>query len=164
VNLLEKLSSYNFITNLVPGVLLTEALRASGVPFAGSDKLAAWLLLSYYLGLVSNRLGSLAVEPILRKSLIRKNNTYEEFVRAQCVDTRLDVLVETANGYRTVLAACLLYVIILIAYALLRQIDAPEYLYVPLSVLCTFALFLISYRKQDSYISRRVRFHCDGDA
>lgn len=156
MNLLEKISSYNLVTNLIPGTVLTESLRGIGIPLVGSEKLATWLVLSYSLGLVSSRLGSLIAEPIAKRVGGFSDNTYTEFVLASQQDAKLDVLVETGNGYRTILGACLLFAFVLISNFLI-PIEAKNSLkYAIICLTVILVIFGLSYKKQNSYITRRI--------
>ena len=68
-DLLDKISSYNLFNYLLPGVLF--ALLADGLTsytFIQSD-IVVGIFLYYFMGLVISRVGSLAIEPILKKRL-----------------------------------------------------------------------------------------------
>lgn len=156
MNALEKLSSYNLVTSLIPGWLLLEALRAFGLPFVDSSQLATWLALAYVLGLVSSRIGSLVISPLLKYFLPPKNNTYAEFVLAGQQDTKIDILLETANSYRTLAGAgCVFLVLAFLWWVWGRKIEQGTPLVV--SVIGLTILFLVSYRKQINYVSKRVQ-------
>ena len=58
----------------------------------------------YFMGLVISRIGSLMIEPTLKKVGFLKSADYSKFVLASKTDNKLDVLSETNNMYRTLCA------------------------------------------------------------
>ncbi|MEZ6104464.1 MAG: hypothetical protein R3E01_36465 [Pirellulaceae bacterium] len=155
--IIEKLSSYNVLNYLVPGALfaiLGEQITA--YTFARSDVVTG-LILYYFIGLVISRLGSLLIEPALKKLKFIKFAAYPDYVAASATDAKIDTLSEANNTYRT-LCTLFLSLGLLKVYELL----ANRLTWTPvkaLGVFCgvLFLLFLFSYRKQTNYISQRVK-------
>ena len=155
-DLLEKISSYNLFNYLLPGVLfalLAEILTS--YKFIQSD-IVVGIFLYYFIGLVTSRVGSLAIEPILKKTSFIKFAAYEDFVLVSEKDPKLEVLSEVNNMYRTL---CSLFLLLgaLKAYELLEEdfpLLASRSPYILLGLL--FALFIFSYRKQTQYITKRI--------
>ena len=155
-DLLDKISSYNLFNYLLPGVLF--ALLADGLTsytFIQSD-IVVGIFLYYFIGLVISRVGSLAIEPILKKTSFIKFAAYEDFVLVSKKDPKLEVLSEVNNMYRTF---CSLFFLlgVLKAYELLAErypllTSRSPYILVGL----LFALFIFSYRKQTQYITKRI--------
>lgn len=158
-DLLQKISSYNIFNYLLPGtlfVILADAI--THYSFAQQDIIIA-AFLYYFIGLVISRLGSLIVEPLLRKSGFVKFTHYPDFVHASAKDLKLEVLSEANNTYRTFCA-------MLLALAGLKLYEVIDFHYlwlqgkgVYLIVAGLFVLFLFSYRKQTNYITKRVEAH-----
>lgn len=155
-DLLDKISSYNLFNYLLPGVLF--ALLADGLTsytFIQRD-IVVGIFLYYFIGLVISRVGSLAIEPILKKTLFIKFTDYKDFVLASREDPILEVLSEVNNMYRTfcslflLLAALKAYELLAERYPLLAS-SSPYIL-----VGSLFALFIFSYRKQTQYITKRI--------
>ncbi len=155
-DLLDKLSSYNIFNNLLPGIVFVvfaeSFLRRSFI----QDDLVVGVFLYYFLGLVIGRIGSLLVEPLLKKTSYLKFADYKDFVAASKTDSKLEVLSEVNNMYRTFVA---LFATLLIA----RLYEEIEVVLPVLKQASSFVaavaittLFLVSYRKQTSYIKRRV--------
>lgn len=155
----EKLSSYNLITNLVPGAVLAVALRSAGIPLVTPDEVGAFLVLAYALGAISSRLGSLLLDPVLEYIKVLPEKDYPAFVKANRADAKLDTLVETANGYRTFATAGLLFFAILGLYTAGKRLHVGTDLFVILSAAVVTALFIFSYRKQFRYVASRVAAH-----
>ncbi|MEA1898357.1 MAG: hypothetical protein U9N53_11930 [Bacteroidota bacterium] len=155
-DLLDKLSSYNIFNYLLPGILfvvLTQKLTSFS--FVQKD-IVLGVFLYYFIGLVISRIGSLFIEPILKKIKFITFASYSKFVSASKADTKLDTLSEVNNMYRT-LCSLFVFLIILKCYELIT-IKYPvvggwnsEILLFGLLV-----LFLFAYKKQTKYITKRI--------
>jgi len=155
--LLSKLSSYNVFNYLLPGivfaVLASETLHYS-VP---QRDILTSAFLFYFVGLVVSRFGSLVVEPLLKGLSFVKFADYKDFVAASKKDSQLEVLSEVNNAYRTLaslfslLLLLKLYMKLENRFPYLKEWDATG-----LAVLL-LVMFLFSYRKQTSYITRRIK-------
>jgi hypothetical protein len=155
--LLEKLTSYNLFNYLLPGVLVGNLASEFGPHDFTSANLFVDLFGYYFLGLVISRIGSLAIEPALKKIGFLKFESYQDFLAASEKDSKLEMLSESNNMYRTLASAFL----VLCAYLLFCKLEDffPKLksfdLYLGIGFLVV--LFLFSYKKQTSYISSRIR-------
>ncbi|MBX2977434.1 MAG: hypothetical protein KF721_15010 [Ignavibacteriaceae bacterium] len=155
-DLLEKLSSYNLFNNLFPGIIFVIATnKLTNYNFA-QDNLILGVFLYYFIGLVINRIGSLLIEPLLKKISFVKFVEYNKYVIASQKDATIIILSEINNMYRTI---CALFVVIII----LKVYEKFESIIIGLSnwrieilILILLLLFLFSYRKQTKYIHERV--------
>lgn len=155
-DLLDKLSSYNVFNYLLPGVLFAVFVdRVTSLQVLQKD-LVIGVFLYYFLGSIVSRIGSLVVEPLLRSVGFITFAPYEDFVRAAKLDPKLEVLSEANNMYRTICA-------LMISVAAVASYDyASRYfaiLQAAAPVVCIVGLlilFLLSYRKQTSYITKRI--------
>jgi hypothetical protein len=159
VTVFDKISSYNLVTNLIPGVIAVEAIRALGLPLVSSKDLPTWLVLAYLLGSISSRVGSLIVDPLSRRYLKTSSNDYALFLKATRNDSKLDILVETSNGYRTMVGGCICAVLISIAYNALAPLEFSDKTWIIISLLAATIIFFISYVKQMRYIEQRIATH-----
>ncbi len=155
-DILDKLSSYNIFNNLFPGVVFVAFaklfLRHSFV----QENVFVALFLYYFIGLVISRLGSLIVEPILKKTSFVRFAEYKHFVSVSQKDATLVVLSEVNNTYRT-LCALFLTLIVVRGYEALEELVPPIKMATPfVAILILFLLFLWSYRKQTTYITKQV--------
>ncbi len=111
----------------------------------------------YFVGLVISRIGSLFIEPILRKSSFLKFADYAEFVSASQKDSKLEVLSEVNNMYRTLssmlvlLLLLRLYEFIELEFPILKGLSP----YILIAVL--LVVFLYSYMKQTEYVTERIK-------
>jgi len=154
--LLSKLSSYNIFNYLVPGALFSIAAKRIGIVDLTDPDLATNLLTFYILGLIISRLGSLVIEPAMKKLKLVQYAPYADFIRAAQKDIKIEVLVEVSNTYRTLASA---FTALMVGYA---AAGFPERIgltkpWLTTCILAALALmFLASYRKQSSYIKRRI--------
>ncbi len=155
--LLDKLSSYNIFNYLLPGTLFALlAERTADIRIIQTD-IFIGLFLYYFIGLVISRVGSLVLEPLMRRVAFVKYAPYEDFVRVSARDPKLEILSETNNMYRTL---CALFFTLVVLTILERLVGA--YLRIPAGVSslvlfgALFILFALSYRKQTHYVTQRI--------
>ena len=160
-DLLERLSSYNVFNYLLPGVLFAAIGDKLSTYTLLHDDIVVALFVYYFYGLVISRLGSLIVEPLLKRSHFVRFAPYKDFVAASRVDTKIELLSETNNMYRTL---CALFICLIG----LRGIDDLfQYLSItPKNALvfgsiALFVLFAFAYRKQTAYITQRISKHLE---
>ena len=155
-DILDKLSSYNIFNNLLPGIVFVALaepfLRRS---FVQKDLLTG-LFLYYFIGMVISRVGSLVVEPILKKISFLRFADYKDFVSAAQSDAKIEILSEVNNTYRT-LCALFLSLIATRGYEAIETWLPTMKKGTPfVVVLSLLVIFLWSYRKQTSYITKRI--------
>ncbi len=155
--ILDKISSYDLFNNLLPGVLFVAiADKFTNYSFIGNDLIVA-AFICYFIGLVISRLGSLIIEPVLKKASFLKFADYKEFVSASKKDTKIDLLSESNNMYRTFCSMLMLLIILKFYESLEWKFQALKdwtpYILVGLLLI----IFLYSYRKQTSYITKIIK-------
>lgn len=157
--LLDKLTSYNLFNYLLPGAVFAYFAESTlGVSLVPDDLVTA-AFIYYFLGVVISRFGSLVLEPLLKKAQFVKFEAYAAFLSASEKDAKIDVLVETANMYRTLVSAMLL-LLMLTAYMKLESFYPPFAEWRGLvGVSALVLVFLFAYKKQTDYIASRVRKH-----
>ena len=154
--ILDKISSYNIFNYLFPGSIFAVIADALTTYQVIQDDIIVGLFFYYFIGLVISRVGSLFLEPALKKLRFVSFVDYSKFVDASNVDPKIDVLSETNSMYRTL---CALF-IVLLAVTLFDEV-APEVPWLKTSTsyiigTALLAIFLFSYRKQTSYVVKRV--------
>ena len=154
---LEKLASYHLFNYLLPGVLFVFlADQFINLDLYQTD-IVFGLFLYYFIGLVISRIGSLILEPLLRrlKFVVFADDT--DFVSASKIDPKIEQILEANNMYRTLFTLFL----VLILIKLYKLIEASihfvaiwdEYLFIGV----LFLIFLFAYKKQSQLISERVK-------
>lgn len=110
------------------------------------------LLLSYVVGVVSSRIGSLILEPTAKKLNILKWRDYSRYLEAEREDEKLQTLQTVSNMYRS-LAGCL---VLLLAVSALYAIIPNTLAAGTLMLAFCFVLFVFAWRKQTNYIVKRI--------
>jgi hypothetical protein len=155
--LLNKISSYNVFNFLLPGVLFAFfAQQILLYPLLQRD-IVVGAFLYYFLGMVVSRFGSLVLEPILKAVHFVRNAEYGDFIAAEKRDEKLTLLSEVNNTYRTL---CSLFVLLLLLKAYTKAEDTfPVLRGWKITIIATLLaiMFLFSYRKQVSFIKRRIK-------
>lgn len=154
--LLTKISSCNIFNNLVPGAVFVSLLNFTGTYTFDFKSIVIELATYYFIGMIISRVGSIVVEPILKKMHIIKFSSYIDYVSASSIDDKIDVLSESNNLYRTIVAALGLFIILFAIIELKEEFEIPaNWITLPI-VIIVFFMFVISYRKQSGYISNRI--------
>ena len=160
-NILGKLSSYNFFNNLYPGVLFVFLLRnIYGIELEWRNWIEA-ISVCYFIGMIMSRLGSIVIEPVLKNFSVIEYISYSDYIKASNINTPINILSETNNTYRTLLAMS--FFLLLIKIGIMVNVlclshgitvfqDYKEWELLIFLVI----LFGYSYRKQTIYIYKRV--------
>ncbi len=155
-DLLDKISSYNLFNYLLPGILfvciskyLTDYNFIQDNDFIGA-------FLYYFIGMVISRFGSLFVEPILKRISFLKFADYKSFVSASKKDDKIELFSEINNTYRTITAMFILLLLVK-AYNHFQVLwNIPQSVTTLILAVLILVMFLFSYRKQTSYITKRI--------
>lgn len=154
--IVDKLSQYNFLTNLIPGsvlcILLEYIIGIEVIPFNAYEAGVVF----YFAGLVNGRFGSLVVERILKKIKFVHFAQYKDFVAAEKIDSKISTLSQENNTYRSYISVTFLSLLFWV-YRLI--VDAPTLKVVIggfLLILGLLILFMFAYRKQTNYVRSRV--------
>lgn len=150
----DKLDAYNLVANLVPGAALTYALNFSQFPTPSPDHIGAFLLVSFVAGVTANRLGSLILDPLLRKIEFLKKKDYPAFLHREKADQKLDALVANSGLYRTFFTTGLIYLGALAAAPVAAQLSINNVFI--LLVIAGMVVFIFALRKEDQYIHARI--------
>jgi hypothetical protein len=155
--MLEKLDAYDLVANLVPGAALTYALHFSKFPTPSPEDWAAFLLVAFVAGVTTNRLGSLCLDPLLRRVKFLNPKDYDSFVSSEKVDKKLETLVANHGLYRTFFTAGLVYLLLILTSHWFPSIASSDQVVFVLFVLAGMIVFLFAFRKEDTYIHTRIR-------
>lgn len=154
--LIDKFSQYNFLTNILPGTVLCIILKyLVGYDLIPDDYYQAGIVF-YFVGIVNSRVGSLIVEPILKTISWVKYAPYHEFLQAEKEDAKLTILSQENNVFRSYISVMF---ISLIGYIYKNNsldwqlILRDEHLVL---IFALFVLFLFAYKKQTSFVRKRV--------
>lgn len=106
--------------------------------------------------MVNSRVGSLVIEPILKAISWVKFAPYSEFLRAEKEDAKLTILSQENNVFRSYIS--LMFISILGYIYKICSLDLRLSLNNESLVLIVilFVLFLFAYKKQTSFVRKRV--------
>lgn len=155
-DLLDKLSSYNLFNYLFPGILFAVfSEKTTSYKFL-QENLAIGVFVYYFIGLVISRIGSLLIEPIFKKFSVLKFADYKDFVAASKKDSKIETLSEVNNMYRTLSSMFLLLLFLKLYESILSTVPMLKNWNPHLLIVGLLTLFLMSYKKQTSYITKRI--------
>jgi len=155
-DLIDKISSYNIFNYLLPGIIFVVfSKEVIGYNFIQENNLLG-AFLYYFIGMVVSRFGSVIVEPLLKYFSFVKFKEYKSFVWASKQDTKLELLSEVNNTYRTTSSTFILLILTAAYKALESRFDISNRISLSILIILILILFLLSYRKQTNYITKRV--------
>jgi len=156
-DILEKLSTYNIFNYLLPGVIFVIIAREfSGCNFI-QNEIVLSAFLYYFIGMIISRFGSLIIEPFLKKIAFLKFEDYKNYVITSKKDTKIELLSEVNNTYRTICSMCVMLIILNI-YSVFnsnKNVSIEPDFYIIISII--LIMFLFAYRKQTNYITKRIQ-------
>lgn len=164
--IIERISSYNIFNNLFPGAVYCFLLKAFWHIDLFDENWLINILIIYFVGMILSRIGSLILEPTLKRVKFNKKpilifSPYKEYKKASEKDSLLVTLSEVNNMYRTLLSCfvCLLFskIAVIINGLLVKSKitylqDNKDWMIIILLII----LFAASYIKQSKYIKSRV--------
>ncbi len=154
--IIDKLSQYNFLTNILPGTVLCLLLHyLVGYNLLLSDYYLAGILF-YFAGIVNSRLGSLVVEPLLKRLKILVFAPYSDFVKAEKQDAKLTVISQENNTYRSYVSVMFIVLLAYLYKITLANIEVVANNEIVILLALLIVLFVCSYRKQTNYVRERV--------
>jgi len=155
--LLDKISSYNLFNYLLPGVLFAVVANKITNYTIPLDNVFVGAFICYFIGLVVSRFGSLIIEPTLKKIGFLKFAAYSGFVSESKIDSKIDLLSEVNNMYRTLSSLFVLTLLLKFYEVLEKKITGLSEWSSYILLLLLLSMFLFSYRKQTGYITKRIK-------
>ncbi len=162
---LTKLSSYNFINYIFPGVLLNYfCSKIFDIELLNNCTEIEKLFIYYFIGLFVSRIGSLILEPAVRKINFITYASYSDYVTAKAMDKDIETFLEIGNTYRTLAALFLFLTLICLFHMIFNFLNyclknTNQFMFIISGTLLSitfFICFLVSYKKQVGYIKKRI--------
>ncbi len=152
-----RISSYNLFNYLLPGVLFAVMVTNVSSFNLIQDNIIIGAFIYYFIGLIVSRIGSLILEPFLRKISFLNPTDYHAFINASKKDDKIELLSEISNMYRTLLSMIVLTFLFL-AYEKIELIFPAivKFRFIMLLIILLL-LFLFSYIKQSWYLDKRIQ-------
>ena len=155
-DILQKLSTYNIFNYLLPGIIFVILLRYFTSCNLVIEEVLIGAFLYYFIGMIISRIGSLIVEPLLKKIKLVKFSNYKKFVTASKNDDKIELFSEINNMYRTFLSMLIILLSIVIYESTPKFFELSNTTKSIIGLLSLIFLFLLSYRKQTEYINKRI--------
>lgn len=155
-DIIDKISSYNIFNYLFPGVLFVIiSKRLTDYDFVQDDNILG-AFLYYFIGMVISRFGSVIIEPILKKVKFLKFREYNKYVIASKKDSKIELLSEVNNTYRTLNSMMISILCLKIYKSIETKFSLDNSVSLVTLTILIFILFIFSYRKQTNYITKRI--------
>lgn len=159
--IIEKISSYNIFNNLYPGILFIYLLKFMFGINILSDNWFENLIVFYFVGMVLSRIGSIIIEPIMKKIKVIKYAPYSDYVKASSIEPLVDTLSEVNNTYRTLLSTFICTFMYKVCVTINEICLKNEVTFLQenkdwILLILLIILFSFSYVKQTSYVRKRV--------
>lgn len=154
--LLEKISHYEILNNLIPGSALCFILSYIGFPILDYNVWAG-IVICYLVGIVNSRFSSVFIEPICRKTHIIQWRDYKLYNKAKKERPFIASLLESANMFRSFVSV---FFISLCAYGIMLL--SIKWVWLAqnglwLLLLALMVLFVLAYRKQiNKYVVKNI--------
>jgi hypothetical protein len=162
-SIINKLSTYNVFNYLFSGIIFVVLIKYFDninlyLDFSISYLNIVNLFIFYFIGLTISRVGSLIVEPIYRRCIV-KFADYSDFIKVERIDKKLNILSEQNNIYRTFTSLFL----VLIIFHFIKKCDSNICIflikyYEDVLIIFLFILYAVSYYKQTKYITNRIKY------
>lgn len=157
--LLTKISRYNLFNYLLTGsvfIISTILIIKPTYIFSIQDNIVIFLFTSYFVGSVLSRIGSLCVEPFLKKIKFVTFADYKDFLEIQKIDPTISDLSEENNIYRTYVASFLILLTLVIVRKYSDVVFLTRNTLTLVVIILLSLIFLFAYKKQTAYIKKRV--------
>ena len=145
-DLLQKISSYNIFNYLLPGVVFVTLLRLLTKYELIIDDFIVGVFFYYFIGLIINRIGSLVIEPIIKKTSLVKFFDYRKFISASRKDEKIDLFSEVNNMYRTFISMFLILLLIIIYEKFSLLLSISHFVMTLIGLILLIILFIFSYK------------------
>lgn len=154
--IIDKLSQYNFLTNIIPGSVLCIIFEyVVGIDVIPDSAYQAGIIF-YFAGLVNGRVGSLIIEWLLKKTNFVKFAPYRDFVEAEKKDPKITTLSQENNTYRAYISVPFISIVFWIYRLIVDRPEIEVIIGVSILLVSLMVLFCYSYRKQTNYVRSRV--------
>ncbi|WP_298782698.1 hypothetical protein [uncultured Polaribacter sp.] len=156
--IIDKISSYNLFNYLFPGIIFVIILREITKYDLVQENNILGAFLYYFIGLIISRFGSLIIGEILQSKKLKfiKFADYSEFIFASDKDKKIELFSEINNMYRTLISLFCLLLFSKLYQKISDWLNISESLSYTLLIISLIILFVFSYRKQTSFITKRV--------
>lgn len=154
--LLAKISSYNIFNYLLPGAVFSTLAERIAL-IESPNQIVEQLVWYYFIGMVISRLGSIVLEPILKRVKFVTYSDYSDYLTACKSDQKLEIMVEVSNTYRTLATTFFALLAGVLGVSASKWIGIDTMMQGKIAIALLLALFLLSFRKQVGFVVSRVK-------
>ncbi len=154
--ILGKLSNYNIFNFLFPGAIFSFLADRMEI-FSQPDDFAERLIWYYFVGMAISRIGSLLVEPVLRWLSFVRSGEYEKYLQAAEADSKLELMIEVSNTYRTIATTFIVLLFFDFYVGLMSSFGLSPQWQLRIAIALLGLLFLAALSKQSSFVSKRIK-------
>lgn len=155
-DLVKKISQYQLFNFLLSGTILAFLISKTTSFNLLFDNLLLGIFVYYFMGFVVSRIGSLIIEPLYKYLRVVKFISYKKYLAASKKESKIDILSQENNTYRTLIAMLLVYLLIYAFYVWLGKDFFRQDWVIMSGVALLVVLLSFAYRKQTKYIVSRV--------
>lgn len=155
--ILEKISNYHLFNYLVPGMIFIITSNYILETSIYNDNLLYLFFVSYFIGIIISRLGSVVTANILYKLTKEKGESYKDYIVSCQKDNKIEVLVQDKNMYRNLCTMLILLLVLKVFSMLNVYLKISNDWKIIIVLVLLIILFAISFLKQNKYISSRIR-------
>lgn len=153
--IIDRVSSYQFFNFIYPGLLVAGILDIYSVVNIFDLNIWYIMLICYFLGMMSSRIGSLVIEEILVKCKGLERFEYEDFNEAEKNNSKVTLHLELSNMYRTLTAVCFeIFVAKIVSCFYDFGFAMPKD--VTIGIILLFVIFGFSFVKQYGYLKKCI--------
>lgn len=153
--IIDRVSSYQFFNFIYPGLLVAGVLDIYNVVDVFCLNICYILLISYSIGMLASRVGSIVIENLFVWIKLMKRFDYNEFNKAELNNTKVSLFLELSNMFRTISAACLLILIARLINSIYDYGFAMP-IGIVMLVFFVFVIFCVSFIKQYGYLKKCI--------
>lgn len=154
--LLEKVSNYQFLNNLIPGALFCVILPHLTSYDVMVENMWFNFAIIYLCGIIVSRVGSLFVEWLLLKCRIIKFEPYSRYVKASEKAPFIKTLSMDNNMYRTYIALFLSLLLAKLSECIGAVCSFWHDNLLWILFILLLVLFIVAYVKQTKYVVKRI--------
>ena len=155
--IVNKMESYHIFTFIIPGTLFLLLCKLVCGINIDENNLIMLLFMSYFVGIIISRIGSLIVGNILNYVFNVKLENYDNYISAEKKDEKIWILMKDGNMFRNLCTMTIIVLIIKIIMMLnLHKLLGNDALFL-MAIILLIVLFSLSYVKQEKMIISRVK-------
>ena len=154
--IIDKLTTYNIFNYLLPGIIFVVLFEYFLEKSLIIENNFIGAFLYYFIGMTISRIGSLIIAPIIRWTKLIKYAKYKDYVPASSKDSKIELLSEVNNMYRTFMTLFFVLLFAKLYFIIETKFGFSTTTSKTLLIIGLTILYIFSYKKQTSFVKQRV--------